>query len=102
MRNRQWIIVRDNTPEHDVGSYRAIRNATSTVTSACEASRDLVRWLRANPKGDNYDLAAFSELEIVVCVPYVVYVPFGLATELIWGTLRAAASLTELEQFLAS
>jgi hypothetical protein len=88
------------TARLDEGAYNAVRNAADIVVKACEEALDLSDFLRKNPAGDNYDLSEFSSIDVVVCLPYAVYVPIGSATRNILEGLRAAVALSELEEFL--
>lgn len=88
------------TLEQDEGHFRAMRNATTTVVDACVDARRVVGILRANPRGDNYDVTMFARVDVVVCLPYVVHVPIGIATESICDGLLSAVSVGELKRFL--
>jgi len=89
-----------HTSEYRDGTYRALRNATTTVVAACSEARDLEAFLQQHPKGDNYDFTAFASIVVVVCLPYVVDVPLGPATEPVVDELLASVSLTELRRYL--
>lgn len=86
----------------EAGEYAAVRNAASTVVSACEAARSVERVLTNTPIGSNFDFSAFSRIAVVVCLPYTVFVPLGPATTDVLAGLPAAVSVSELEDFLAA
>jgi hypothetical protein len=88
------------TPEYDMGEYRAVRNAASTVRTAVRDWSDIIRTLRTNPVGDNYDFSGW-DLVGVVCTPSVVWIELGACTEFVFPRLRAAVSLAELQTWLA-
>ena len=82
------------------GDFRGVRNAASTVSQACSDAYALANDLRTNLVGSNYDFRGFTDIDVLVCTPFVVYVPIGPATRLLKPNLLAAASLDELETFL--
>jgi len=86
--------------ELSLGDFRAVRNASSTVLNACLAAGDVAAFLRGNPRGDNYDFSSFRELNVVVCVPHVIWVPVGPAMADVRDGLRAALTLQELAEWL--
>jgi hypothetical protein len=88
-------------PDHDAGEFRAVRNASDRVVEACEDAVELQHTLALSPRGDNYDLTDFNQHAVVVCTPFVVYVPIGIATQEVLTGLSAAVSLAELEEFFA-
>ena len=70
------------------------------VGDACKAAVDLASFLNENQTGDNYDFSCFTNRAVVVCTPYVIYVPLGAATALLFEDLKASVSLEELREFL--
>jgi len=88
------------SPEYDMGEYRAVRNAATTVRSAVEDWAEILVTLRANLLGDNYDLRGWDLLG-VVCTPSVVWIELGRCTTFVLPGLRAAVSLAELQAWLA-
>jgi len=82
--------------------YRAQRNVTAAVIRACREAHHAVRFLRTNPTGDNYDFSGFVVIEMVVCIPYAVYVPIGVATDMVLPGLHAASALNELRRWLSA
>ena len=88
------------SPAYDMGQYRAVRNAASTVRDAVRDWRADVARLVANPIGENYNLSGWS-LVGVVCTPSVVWIELGPCTDFVQPKLRAAVSLPELQAWLA-
>ena len=86
--------------DYDMGEYRSVRNAASTVVKAVTDWQGKVQYLSENRRGDNFDLNEFSEFIPVVCTPTAVHVPLGEATREIQPGLRAAMSLRELANWI--
>jgi hypothetical protein len=88
--------------EYDIGDYRTVRNTASTVVDAIYRWQGIIEIIKANPVGDNFDFSGFDDFVSVVCTPYPVYVPLGLATQELRPRLRAAVSEEELGLWLNS
>ena len=88
--------------EYDIGDYRTVRNAASTVVDAVSRWQGIIDNIKANPVGDNFDFSGFDDFVSVVCTPYPAYVPLGLATQELRPGLRAAVSEEELGLWLNS
>lgn len=86
--------------ELDAGTHRFVRNAASTVENAVLDWRSKVKYLRDNPRGDNFDFTGFKTIHGVVCTPDPVWVPIGDATEWHEFGVRAACSIAELSHRL--
>lgn len=89
------------TALYDTGEHVQVRNAATTVEQAVGRWREVVAYLDAHRRGDNYDFSAADHMIGVVCTPQVVWVPLGEATEEAAPGLRAASSAEELERWLA-
>jgi hypothetical protein len=70
------------------------------VEAACLEAQEIAEYLRQNPFGDNYDFRAFRSIDVVVCLPYTMFLPIGVATTLLQNRLLAAVTLGELVRFL--
>ena len=103
-KNHRVLIVSAKSvaasPDYEAGSYRASRNTATTVLQACDDARRVRNTLVTQPKGDNFDFSRYFEIEVVVCTPYLIYVPLGPATVAVYDGLRAAVTLAELNDFL--
>jgi hypothetical protein len=86
--------------DYDTGTFRTVRNASSTVIGAVKEWQEKVRYLSSNPRGDNFDFSGFLQIVPLVCTPMVIYVPLGQATQEVQPGLRAATSLRELATWL--
>jgi hypothetical protein len=86
----------------DAGNYQPVRNAAAATVQATEEALRLQDALTAQPVGDNFDLSGYARIAVVVCTPYAVYVPGGIATREVLPGLLAAVSLFELDDFLES
>jgi hypothetical protein len=89
------------SPEYDVGQFRNIRNVATVVNDAVKHWREIVRFLRENRRGDNFDFTIFESILGVVCTPFVVFTADESALEEIADGLRAAVSLDELNRWLS-
>lgn len=90
------------TSLYDTGDYVQVRNSATAVQDAVAHWRVFINSLVADPRGDNYDFSSAERVIGLVCTPHVVWVQVGDATEEVAPGLRAASSLEELEQWLAS
>jgi hypothetical protein len=82
--------------EYDMGDYQTVRNIQSGMVKAAAKWEEKVSFLKANPRGDNYDFSTCSQFVGVVCTPTPVYVPFGKATHQVADNLMRVCSLSEL------
>jgi hypothetical protein len=92
----------DYSPQYDVGEYRLVRNVVSLVEEAIKSWNRKCEFFRQSLVGDNYDFRGFDKIIGVVCTPHVMYTPIGVSTQPIADGLLAAASLSELNNWLHS
>lgn len=88
--------------DYDAGDYRVVRNIASNALESVENWSEIIKRLRENPVGDNYDLSDYTDFVGVVCTPTVVYVPIGSCTELAAENLSHLVTLHELGEWLTS
>lgn len=87
---------------YDAGDYQAVRNARTLVEESVPEWLDKIEFLRNNKLGDNYDFSEVLRFVPVVCTPFVVFTPIGLATREIYNGLRHAVSFSEISAWLAN
>ena len=85
---------------YDTGNYDTVRNTGGLIEKAVKYWRDKQAFIEEHRKGNNYDFTEYDRFIAVVCTPWTVYVPIGLATQEISPHLLAAVSLGELEDWL--
>jgi hypothetical protein len=90
------------TARYDTGDHAQVRNAAAMIEKAVADWTRVTALLAGRPRGDNYDFTGLTRFIGVVCTPNVVWVPLGAASAEVAPGLRAAVSLEELEQWLAS
>jgi hypothetical protein len=90
------------TREYDRGQYQAVRAARSTVENAVSHWKDVIERLRQSRRGDNFDFSRYQEICGTVCTPTVVFTNAGESTRLVRPGLRAAVSIGELGEWVAS
>ena len=89
------------SPEYDAGEFRIVRNVATVVNDAVKYWHDIMRLLRENGRGDNFDFTTFDNILGVVCTPFVVFTSDESALREITDGLRAAVSLDELNRWLS-
>ncbi len=89
------------SPEYDVGDFRIIRNVATVVNDAVTYWQGIVRFLRENRRGDNFDFTTFENILGIVCTPFVVFTANESALREVADGLRAAVSLDELNRWLS-
>jgi hypothetical protein len=89
------------SPQYDVGDFRIVRNVATVVNEAVAYWQGIVRLLRENRRGDNFDFTTFENILGVVCTPFVVFTADESALREIADGLRAAVSLDELDRWLS-
>jgi len=103
-RNKTIILVSCKSviysEAYDTGDHKTVRNAASTVQDGVVKWQEVIARLKSRPVGDNYDFSAFDDLVPVLCTPYPVYVPVGIATQNVRPSLRAVVSVGELSSWL--
>jgi hypothetical protein len=101
--NRLLLVSCKSLPyssAYDAGEYAAVRNAASTVASACEHWRGVAERFLENRRGDNFDFTSFQELIWVVVTPFVVFTTDTHALSEVAAGLRMAVSPSELRKWL--
>lgn len=88
------------TSGYDVGDYREVRNAESTVMEALTDWRQKMSVLRSSPHGDNYDFSMYRHIIGVVCTPMVVFLRAPQSASEASPGLPEASSLDELLDWL--
>jgi hypothetical protein len=88
------------TTQYDMGDFHKVRAAKTTVEKAVTALRNLEADIKQDPTAFNFDFTRYRKIIAVVCVPGIIYVPGGPATELIEPGLRAAVSADELSKWM--
>jgi hypothetical protein len=66
--------------EYETADYRILRNASEAIEKAVMEWKGKCEFFRANPVGDNYDFASYSDIFGLVCTPGVIYTSLGPAT----------------------
>ncbi len=64
---------RVHTSEIEIGDYAATRNAGTFAEEATSEWAEVIRNLRAEPKGDNFDFSAYAKIAGVVCIPFPMF-----------------------------
>ena len=88
------------TMQYDTGNYQTVRAARNTVKDAVEDLRLLETEIKQHPTAFNFDFTRYRRIVGVVCVPTVVFVPTGRATDFVAPGLRAAVSANELSKWM--
>ena len=88
------------TMQYDAGDFQKVRAAKSTVEKAVLALRQLEIDIQQDPGAFNFPFSRYQKIVPVVCVPHVIYVPAGPATEFVAPGLRAAVSANELRVWM--
>lgn len=89
------------TAEHDAGDHRAVRNTGNHAISAANKWIQKCADIMLAP-GDNFDFTSFTRAIGVVCTPYPVFVPIGVATEEVDPGLRRVSSVNELKDWVSN
>ena len=79
---------------------RSVLNVASAVDRAVVDWKAKLERLRAQPKGNNYDLSAYTELIGVVVLPEVPWTADKKSVADVAPGLRVAASANELDRWL--
>jgi hypothetical protein len=86
--------------DYDAGDWRAVRSARTRVVDAVSEQATLVSKLESRWADISPPLPAKEQLVAIVCVPHVIFVPLGDATDDAAPGLRKAVSASELLEWL--